>query len=95
MTKKPTQEEPGRLTDSTPIAVVGYACRLPGEATSPSAFLKMLAEGRAAWSEVPENRYNVDAYWHPDTNRIGTTVARGTCHNLFSGPRLGTVFTVS
>ena len=63
-----------------PIAVVGYGCRFPGDATSPAAFYEMLAEGRDAWSEVPKDRYNIDAYWHPNPDRNGTTVARGMRH---------------
>ena len=66
---------------SVPIAIVGYACRFPGDATSPTAFYEMLAKGRSAWSEVPANRYNVDAYWHPSADRIGTTTARGASIN--------------
>lgn len=62
---------------SIPIAVVGYACRFPDDATSPYALYEMLAKGRDAWSEAPPNRYNLDAYWHPSADRIGTTVSRG------------------
>ncbi|GAW18688.1 hypothetical protein ANO14919_081690 [Xylariales sp. No.14919] len=60
-----------------PVAVVGMACRFPGDATSPTAFFEMLVKGRSAWSEVPKDRYNIDAYWHPSKERIGTTTARG------------------
>ena len=59
------------------VAVVGMACRYPDDATSPSAFFEMLVNARSAWSEVPENRYNLDAYWHPNKERIGTTTSRG------------------
>lgn len=62
---------------STPVAIVGMACRFPGDATSPQAFYDMLANGRSAWGEVPKNRYNIDSYWHPNKERIGTTSARG------------------
>lgn len=60
-----------------PVAVVGMACRFPGDATSPAAFFDMLSNARSAWSEVPKSRYNIDAYWHPSKDRIGTTTARG------------------
>lgn len=72
-----TNSKYGHESNDVPIAVVGYACRFPDDATSPLGFLKLLAAGRSAWSEVPKNRFNVDSFWHPDTNRIGTTVARG------------------
>lgn len=61
----------------TPVAIVGMACRFPDDATSPQAFYEMLASGRSAWGEVPKNRYNIDSYWHPNKERIGTTSARG------------------
>lgn len=55
---------------SEPIAVVGMSIRFPGEATSPEAFWDMLVAGRSAWSEIPKNRFNVDAYYHPNPDRI-------------------------
>ncbi|MCJ1239379.1 hypothetical protein MMC14_007375 [Varicellaria rhodocarpa] len=60
-----------------PIAIVGMACRFPGDATSPTRFFDMLTKGRAAWSEIPKDRYNVEAFWHPNDARQGTTTARG------------------
>ena len=60
-----------------PIAIVGMACRFPGDATSPTRFFDMLTKGRAAWSEIPKDRYNVDAFWHPNGARQGTTTSRG------------------
>ncbi|KAJ5777293.1 hypothetical protein N7520_000539 [Penicillium odoratum] len=60
----------------SPIAIIGVGCRFPGDATSPQAFWQMLVEGRSARGPVPKSRYNVDAYYHPDQNRAGTTVAR-------------------
>ena len=60
-----------------PVAVVGMGCRFPGEATSPKAFFEMLSKGRAAWSEVPPDRYSMDRYWHPHNARAGTMTARG------------------
>ena len=60
-----------------PIAIVGMGCRFPGEATSPKAFFEMLSKGRAAWSEVPPDRYNMDRYWHPHNARAGTMTAKG------------------
>ncbi|KAJ8131128.1 hypothetical protein O1611_g2501 [Lasiodiplodia mahajangana] len=70
-----------------PVAVVGMACRFPGDATSPAAFYDMLIRGRSAWSEVPKSRYNIDAYWHPSKDRVGTTTARGA-HWIKEDPAL-------
>jgi acyl transferase domain-containing protein len=47
------------------IAIVGVACRFPGGANDPEAYWDLLAEGRSAWSEVPESRFNWEAFYHP------------------------------
>ena len=60
-----------------PVAVIGMACRYPGDVTSPTAFYDMLQNGRSAWSEVPKERYDIDAFYHPSSDRIGTTTAKG------------------
>ncbi|KAH8736190.1 hypothetical protein BGZ61DRAFT_339395 [Ilyonectria robusta] len=62
---------------SMPIAIVGMACRLPGEATNPDKLWELCANREAAWSEVPKDRMNIDAYWHPDGERGGNTNAKG------------------
>ena len=63
--------------DIKPIAIVAMACRFPGDATSPARFYDMLSQGRAAWSEVPKDRFNADAYYHPSNARSGTMTAKG------------------
>ena len=70
-----------------PIAVVGMGCRFPGEARSPQAFFEMLSKGRAAWSEVPKDRYSIEQYYHPYNNRAGTTNSKGA-HFLTEDPGL-------
>lgn len=39
-----------------PVAIVGLACRFPGEATSPSKFWDLLKNGKGEWlaSEVAQ-----------------------------------------
>jgi hypothetical protein len=44
------------------IAVVGIGCRFPA-AASPEQFWQMLLEGRDAITEVPPDRWDVDAYY--------------------------------
>ena len=63
--------------DGGDIAIVGMGCRFPGDAKSPKEFFEMLLKGRSGWSEVPDDRFNVDAYWHPSYERHGTIVSRG------------------
>ncbi|WNG46517.1 acyltransferase domain-containing protein [Archangium minus] len=49
-----------------PIAVVGIGCRYPGGAHDPDSFFRMLREGRDATSDMPTERWDVDAYYDPD-----------------------------
>src|SRR5262245_41053537 len=57
-----------------PIAILGMACRFPRAAT-PEAFWRMLRDGVDGISEVPPERWDADAFFHPDSQqpgRIGT-----------------------
>ncbi|KAF1940979.1 hypothetical protein EJ02DRAFT_512715 [Clathrospora elynae] len=57
---------------SKPIAIIGIAFRGPGDARDPEAFYRMLVEGRSARTEIPKDRYNVEAFYHPDPERLGS-----------------------
>ncbi|RMZ66024.1 beta-ketoacyl synthase domain-containing [Pyrenophora seminiperda CCB06] len=61
---------------SKPIAIIGIAFRGPGDARDPEAFYRMLVEGRSARTEIPKDRYNVDAFYHPDPERLGSIQQR-------------------
>ncbi|KAI0595228.1 ketoacyl-synt-domain-containing protein [Biscogniauxia sp. FL1348] len=60
-----------------PIAVVGIGCRFPGTATSPSKLWQMLQKGESAWSEIPPDRFNINSFYHPNTERQGSIPLRG------------------
>lgn len=53
------------------IAVIGLGLKFPGDASTPEAFYDLLLEGRSALQETPKNRYNIDAFYHPDHERFG------------------------
>ena len=59
-----------------PIAIVGMSCRFPGGASDVEKFWGLVAEGRSAWSRIPENRFNVDAFYHSDGSRTNTVSSR-------------------
>lgn len=61
---------------SMPIAIVGMSCRFPGDATNPDKLWKLVAEKQAAWSEIPKDRMNVDAFYHPDAERAGNVCSQ-------------------
>jgi hypothetical protein len=55
-----------------PIAIVGMGCRFPQDATSPENLWDMLLRKQSAQSDVPIERFNVDGFHHPDSDRSGT-----------------------
>ena len=51
------------------IAIVGLSLKFPQKATSSDSFWNMLMEGRCAVTEVPEDRWNLASFYHPDRER--------------------------
>ncbi len=62
--------------DSMRIAIVGIACRLPGNVTELSQLWSLLSEGGDAVTEIPAERWNNDAYFDPDPAAVGRSYAR-------------------
>ncbi|KAL2822603.1 hypothetical protein BJX63DRAFT_441226 [Aspergillus granulosus] len=62
---------------TTPIAIVGMGCRFGGGVTSPEKLWELVAGSRSAWSEIPEDRYNRDAFFHPHSQKLGTSDVKG------------------
>jgi acyl transferase domain-containing protein/NADPH:quinone reductase-like Zn-dependent oxidoreductase len=51
---------------------------LPGESYTPSKLWdNLLRDGKSAWSELPKNRFNLDAWYHPNGSRPGSVNTRG------------------
>lgn len=78
-----------------PIAIVGSACRFPGDATSPGKLWELLKEPRDVLTEIPESRFNSKAFYHPDGGHHGTTNVRHSYvlshdHRLFDAQFFGT-----
>src|SRR5688572_5032355 len=59
-----------------PIAIIGMGCRLPGGAETPAAFWRLLREGVDTVTEVPRDRWNLDAYYDPDPDAPGKMYTR-------------------
>ncbi|KAK2039669.1 hypothetical protein LZ31DRAFT_605906 [Colletotrichum somersetense] len=64
-------------TAQEPIAIVGMACRLPGDATSPSKLWDMCAAGQDGWSPIPKSRFDVESLYHADKERMGRSHVTG------------------
>lgn len=54
------------------IAVVGIGLRFPGNAASTEELWKVLERGESQWSEFPDDRLNIDGYFHPSGDRQGS-----------------------
>lgn len=51
--------------------IVGFACRVPGS-NNPSQLWKNLASRKDVQRKIPEGRFHVDNFFHPDGTNKGT-----------------------
>ncbi len=70
----PPRPTPGAAAE--PIAVVGVACRLPGDVEDPDDLWDLLEGGRDALTEVPADRWDIDAYHDPTGEVPGKMACR-------------------
>lgn len=68
MSKLPYQQEP--------VAIIGFACRLPGGNDSPQRLWEFLERGGVAFNKVPESRFNIDGHYDASL-RPGTMRPKG------------------
>ncbi|KAB5585722.1 putative polyketide synthase [Coniochaeta sp. 2T2.1] len=64
---------PYKIPSLEPIAIVGSSCRFAGDTNSPSQLWDLLKSPSDLSKEVPENRFNIKAFYHPDGEYHGTT----------------------
>ena len=46
-----------------PAAVIGMGCRFPGDVQSPESFWQLLEARRDAITEIPADRWSIDAFF--------------------------------
>src|SRR4029077_17417288 len=64
-----------RQTTVVPIAIIGMGCRFPGAANL-QAFWQLLQGGVDAITEVPRDRWDVDAFYDPNPAKPGKMSTR-------------------
>jgi acyl transferase domain-containing protein/acyl carrier protein len=58
-----------------PIAVVGLECRMPG-ADGAEELWQLLEQGAETITEIPDRRWDIDAYYDPDPEKSGKIYTR-------------------
>lgn len=61
-----------------PTVIVGLACRVPG-AQNPSQLWDHIIEQKDVQRKIPSDRFNVDAFYHPDGTNKGTVRLVASC----------------
>ncbi|HEY3919578.1 MAG TPA: beta-ketoacyl synthase N-terminal-like domain-containing protein [Stellaceae bacterium] len=68
--------EAGRRAQAEPIAIVGIGCRFPGGVDDAESYWRMLRAGADAISEVPRDRWDIDAYYAAEPGTPGHMCSR-------------------
>ncbi|MGH2620902.1 MAG: type I polyketide synthase, partial [Anaerolineales bacterium] len=73
MTNETKNSDPNDRVD---VAIIGMGCRFPGGANSPEAFWELLRNGVDAITEIPPDRWDSRAFYHPDSATSGKANTR-------------------
>ncbi|CAJ2509291.1 Uu.00g143170.m01.CDS01 [Anthostomella pinea] len=74
--RTPPNEVTTGYNGSEPIAIVGMACRFPGQSDTPADFWEMLVQQRSGYSEPPSSRFNINGF-HSEKSNTGSLGPRG------------------
>ncbi|KAK5991435.1 Hybrid PKS-NRPS synthetase lepA [Cladobotryum mycophilum] len=75
-------------TTREPIAVVGSACRFPGESSSPSKLWQLLREPKDVLSEFPADKLRLSNFYNPNGEHHGSTDVPNSSYLLSEDTRL-------
>ncbi len=59
-----------------PVAIVGMGCRYPGGVRTPDDFWELLSSGRDILRDIPDERWDVDAFYDPEMTVPGKMYVR-------------------
>ena len=62
--------------NTEPIAIIGMACRFPGGSNTPDLYWDVLKNGVDTISEIPPDRWDINAYYDPDPDTPGKMYGR-------------------
>lgn len=63
------------MDNNTPLAIVGFSYRAPG--VGRKGLWEYLAESKSAFSKAPKERFDQDAYYHPNREKSGCISSKG------------------
>ena len=69
-------DDRANLVVTTPVAVIGMACRLPGGIESPEKLWDALLAGDDMVTEVPLDRWAIDDFYDPEPGAPGRTASK-------------------
>lgn len=81
------QEEPYHEFDDAPsdttepIAIIGLAAHFAKDAHSVEGLWEVLLQSRSTWSPIPKERFNAEAFYHPDSEHGGTVCYLDSSYN--------------
>lgn len=55
-----------------PFAIIGFSARYAQDASDPEKFWEFLLTARQATTPVPKDRFNSEAFYHPDPEHGGS-----------------------
>lgn len=55
-----------------PIAIIGAACRLPGDVSSLGNLWDMISHSKTGHCKIPAERWDADIWHHTDPDRKGS-----------------------
>ncbi|MFD2408324.1 type I polyketide synthase [Paenibacillus rhizoplanae] len=58
------------------VAIVGMGCRFPGSANNVEQFWDILKSGKDTITDIPEDRWSIEEYYHPNKQVKGKSHAR-------------------
>jgi acyl transferase domain-containing protein len=59
-----------------PIAIIGMACRFPGNVSNGDDYWRLLSNGTDAITEIPKDRWNIDSFYDPNPDAAGKILTR-------------------